>query len=211
MSMGIVLFNLFSTIEGVALFSIMLHLFRYKVTTYFKEIIIFSFIMSVLSYFIREDIASLWLAPVFMVLLSIAFMYLVVRIQLFWACVVVFSGYAILVITQLSLVLIFTSLGVVTLENIESNTWNTYFIQSLEFAIIIPSSLYFYKRGYGFAYSFDRFRWKKDNVLFLGLMTICVLAFSFILTYKNLFAGVFILLITVLCLILMSLRKEKRE
>jgi hypothetical protein len=211
MEMEIVLFNLFSTIEGVAIFSVMLHLFRFKLSTYLKEIIIFSIIMSVLSYFIREDPSQAWVVPILMILISIGFIFVILRIPLFWSGVVVCSAYVIFVITQIILVLLFSTLGVITLENVESNTWNTYFIQVLEFLILFPGSLFLYRRGYGFAYSFDRFRWKRDNIIFILLMLSFIIFFGTVLINKQIFLGAVILILTFVGLLVMSFRKEKES
>lgn len=205
------LYILFSTIEAFAVFITMLHGFRFGITLYFRPIIVASCIFALLSYALREEAHFANYFPIISVLYYSLFPFYVLNTPLVWS-LIMSSITAVFVFTLQSVILlVMVNSGMVNMSDWSEQGVHARILQLLFALITIPGSWYLYKRGLGFAFNFDRFRWKADNIvmLLISLSLFACIIISFL--NKNI---IFVFLITIIMLfivIYLAIRKERRD
>lgn len=217
--MDFIWFNLFSTIEVVGMFVLMLALFRFKIREYITHIVFASFLLSQTSYYMREhfDLASY--VPLMYVVFTFLFVWLMFRVQLFYAAVMAVTGYIGLIIIQGVIIFIGISLNLFQLDDI-GPTWLGYVLQLITFLTSLFISWLLMRKRIGFTFvPFSEsvsVKLKGENTLIL-----LVILLTFLFTSVNLylsFLGMISFMIVVVLfifffssLIYLAIRREKRD
>ncbi|QKS46720.1 hypothetical protein HUB94_19645 (plasmid) [Paenibacillus cellulosilyticus] len=200
---------LFSIIEGVAIFSFMLYTFRFDLKKYIVPALMVNTLMSLQSYFIREDSSMVFLVVVINFLILVFFMATIVRIPLIWAMFTSFIGYALFIALQTGLLLL--SFGRITVHMVQTIPIYGYIIQLLTgvFGFIIMNALY--RLGIGFTFDFEKFRFRKEAIVVASLILAAGIPLGVLLYIGDLYINMTFLVICLSIFFYYSLRKENEE
>lgn len=204
------MFILVGSIEGLGIFILMFALFRYELKYYIKQIIAVNIAVGVMTYFLFHygwDDYS----PVLVFLVTLAFLYKLFRINVFYAAWMFFWSYCIMISIQALLIYISQSFGLFTLAQARE-------IDSLRYALQVVTTLFesliaylVIKNIFWFSfvpYEKDSFRSGKENLftVFIILTSILVLWLVF---QVHLLLGIVILLAVIGVVLVITIRRDR--
>lgn len=207
------LFLICSTVEAFSIFTIMLSLFRFNVFHYYKQLIAISILMSVLSFSIWNELNLSDFAPLISIAIFIVFIFYTLRISIVGSIIVAISGYISYALIQTVILLLMESANVFSLVHASKDDGGAYILQVVSSIIALSLSWMFYRRGLGFTFSLDRFKWRKEieNTFMFAVLALGIIFVASIPMFKNsLFIAAAILIIVLFFLIFLSMKKEKR-
>lgn len=201
-------FMFFSTLEGVAIFSIMMSVFRLKTTEYLWHALFIILIMNLQSYVLREDLFLAFLAPVINMILFVLLLNTVMRLPLVWSAIITITGYFIFVVIQ-SLILKILFLNY-TVAEVQGDIFKGYMLQSVSGVAGLLLSWLFYKFGYGFAaVDFEKLRLRFESVVVVIAIILSLVFAGVFLSLNNLWLNVSYFAIAAIFFLYYALRKEK--
>lgn len=175
--------------ETVAMFSLMLAMFRISMKNYILHTIIASVVMAQTSYLLRFVFHLDSITPLFMLLWFIVFIWMVHRIHLFYVLLIVVSGYLGYLIIQ-SLMLILLQIQF-TMEEITGTLLNVKLIQVVGSTITLGCAYSLLKKRIGFSFVPDRMHEKVDfSGLNLMILLVSLIACLFISGVAYIFINV---------------------
>lgn len=202
-------FLLFSTIEGIAVLSVALYLFRVKVTKHIWSIVIMSLLISFQNYVIRDMLALVEISPIINLLLTVLFFKTVIRIPLFWSAVITVTGYISYALIQSSVLLL--SFGYFTIEKVSGHSVEGYELQLISSLLALGGSWFIYSRGLGFTFEFEKLRFKWERIAVLTLITFFALGLCIMMYFQDIKANFVIILFSLAVFLYYALRKEVEE
>ncbi|QTH44986.1 hypothetical protein J4772_11615 [Cohnella sp. LGH] len=207
--MDIVLFSKFMTfsmIEVMAAIAITLSLFRFKLTDYIWPALLASGIMNTLSFILRDEAGLASLSPVVNLLLLAIFVTIFVRVPLVWSFIMSIIGYAFSVLLQALIIVL--SLGALSIAATDESLDKGYLLQTITGAILFVLSYLSYKFGLGFAFNFERLRFKSERLLILTLIVAMGISVGFLFYYKIIYIIILTLLFMLLFFVYYAAQKE---
>ncbi|MGF7050773.1 hypothetical protein J2T13_005323 [Paenibacillus sp. DS2015] len=198
-------FLVFSTIEGVGLFVLMLSIFRLKATDYMWQALFMILLMNLQSFFLRNELSLAYIVPLVNIVLFIFLLNTVVKISLVWAGIVSIAGYLAFAIIQTLILLVYFG----SIDAAQSSIGNGYLTQSLSGVISVLIAWGLYKFGIGFTFDFDRFRLKWEGIIVVLLIIIFLLVFTALLYKNELSLNIVFFICSLLFLLYYALIKEK--
>lgn len=202
-----ILFMLFSTLEGIAIYSLALYVFRFDFKKFAWHCIVIIEIINLQNYLTRVEAQDYaFIAPVVNLLITILFMSTIVRIPLFWSALVSIVSYASYVSFQ-SLVVGLTF----PIEEVQSDPFKGYIIQLITASIILTVGFLLYKKGYGFSFNFDKFRLKRESYIITALIILFILLLLVTIYLLDLFIGLFGFMVALFVFLYYSFRKEAND
>ncbi|MBJ6363326.1 hypothetical protein ACFOQM_19075 [Paenibacillus sp. GCM10012307] len=210
--MSALYFMLFSTIEGMSLFSIMLSLFRYRITEYFQYYVVLSILMSGASYWMWQISGASEYVPVLSALLFSLSVLVRYRLSPMAAMLMALTGYFFFGMLQ-SLVVYALEVGfLIRMERIQGNTSDTYLMQSVNSLLLFALSYTLYRKGFGFTFPLSWVEVKEGNTLLLSSLSV---AFIFVtgvsLLHSRVYAAAAVFFLILLLLLYILNRKEQRH
>lgn len=218
--MDFIWFNLFSMFESIGMLIFMLVIFRFKIKQYYVHVVFASFLLSQLSYYMRAvfDLANY--NPFAYLLLTFVIVWLLFRVQIFYASVMAIVGYLFYHLLLSAFVFIGNLLGLYTLDDIAPFTLLGYVIQTLTTTLVLILCYFLVRYRIGFTFvpydEYSHVKINRENLIFISIIIIgAIIAAIFVhMALQNLysFIAVFLLgLITLVFLFLMSLRMEHKD
>ncbi|MBB6672148.1 hypothetical protein [Cohnella nanjingensis] len=211
--MNNILFVVFSTLEAVSMFTIMLHLFRFNVLHYYKQLLAMSVLMSLFSLSVWNELHLSEYAPVILIAVFILFLFFTLRISIIGSTLVVLFGYSAYALIQTLVLLAMESFEPYSTFNPAEDEAEGYVLQAVSSIITLLLSHALYKRGYGFTFSLDRFKWKGEweNRIMFVLLCLGILFVAMIPMFKNSLLWVVLVFIFILAFqIYLYIKKEQR-
>ncbi|MCR8983326.1 hypothetical protein [Brevibacillus laterosporus] len=178
----IVLFYLFSLFEYLAIFTLMFSLFRFELKEYLTEMVVLSFIMTFFSHYLRAFLQINDFAPIVLLLVLVVLFWVIGRIPIFYASVMVVTSYLMYGVFQYTTFMILSTFIVLSLEEIRLNSEAGYLLQ---ITTIIPTLLVSFglrrmNLGFGFIPTgFVRIKFRGYNLALLITVCISVVLFGF--------------------------------
>lgn len=216
--MDFIMFNLISMFENVAAFCLMFALFRFRVKEYFIHILFAAFLMSQLSYYMRTVFELGNIVPFMSMIMMFLMMWLLFRVQVYYAGIMSLVTYIAFSSIQAMLVLAQLSTGM--LEAIEPFSTAAYINQLITALLSFIVSWFLFRRRLGFTFvpfsESSPLRIKGENLWYIFLI-IFISIFTGLNYYWFFIKVDHILLVSVmflisLCLLLyLSLRKERLD
>jgi hypothetical protein len=202
-------FIFFSTIEGVAVFSLMLSIYRLKATEFMWQALFVILLMNLQSYVLREELSLAYLVPVINMVLFILLLTTVMRITLIWSSIITISGYfAFVVIQSLTFKLLF---GDLTIAEVQGDVVKGYMLQAASGLFGIFLAWILYKFGVGFMADFEKLRLKFEHVLAIGLIAVTLVFTAVLFIYNDIWLNVSYFTVAVLFCLYYALRKERQD
>ncbi|TJY38939.1 hypothetical protein E5161_19095 [Cohnella pontilimi] len=204
-------FLVFSVLEASAIHIMLLRLFRYEVRQYVLAIVISSFFFSFISYVLRSEFdLSNYFSLVTLVYFAI-FAFYVLKIPLIWSFAVSIIGNICNFVLQTIILLVCAGLGILQLHEIDPFSPTARIQQTLFAAVTFILTGYLYRKGIGFAFNFDRFRWKAENIVMLVIMGGLFVAMIITFIKRDIYylAGLDFIMFAIL--VYLAIRKERAD
>ncbi|ASA23178.1 hypothetical protein [Paenibacillus donghaensis] len=198
-------FMLFSTIEGVGIFAMMMSFFRLKATDYLWQALFIILLMNLQSYVLRNELDLAYLVPIVNLFLFILLLTTVIRIPIIWSAIISITGYMAFTIIQVSLVLLVFG----SIPQAQSSLIYEYSGQTMSGLMCILLAWFSYKFAIGFTFDFERLRLRWEGMFVIGLITLFMLLFSFLLYKDDMRLYIVFFPIALLFLLYYAVRKEK--
>lgn len=175
-------FIFFSTLEGIAIFSLMMSIFRLKATRVIRQALFIIMIMNLQSFVLREELSYEYLVPIINILLFILLLKTVVKIPILWSAIITCVGYFIYVVIQSLLVP--TLFAGYELTEIQSSVGLGYALQAASAFIGIGIAWLLYRLGKGYIADFEKLNFNFEQLLVL-IAFFALLIFAAIFLYFN--------------------------
>lgn len=204
-------FVVFSMVEAFAVHIMVLRLFRYGVRQYIWAILISSFFISVISYVLRAEFdLSNYFSLVTLIYFSI-FAFYVLKIPLFWSFAVSIIGNICNFVLQTIILLVSVSTGIVETSAIDPFGSAARLQQTLFAIVTVAVTSYLYRKGIGFAFNFDKYRWKAENIFMLIVVVCLFVAMLITFIQKDIYYVAAIDTIMLGLLVYLAFRKERAD
>ncbi|WP_025686333.1 hypothetical protein [Paenibacillus maysiensis] len=176
-------FLVFSTFEGVAVFALILSIFKVKMTPYVWQAIFVNLVMNLQSYLLREELSLAYLVPVINMLLFIFLLATVVKIPIVWSGIMTVTGYfAYAVIQSVLLKAMFGSLPV---SELQEGSLKGYLLQTISAVVGLLISFILYQKGIGFAVNFKKLKFRAEYGIVITLIILSFISTSIVLYYNE--------------------------
>ncbi|PAF31844.1 hypothetical protein [Paenibacillus sp. 7516] len=175
-------FLLFSTLESMSAFALMLAIFRLKVKDYIWPGLFLSLIMNLQSYLLREEASMASLAPAINTLLFILLITTVVKVPVMWSAIISILGtFSYTVIQTAILLVFFRGVDTASLANsIEGSA-----LQAVSSIVALGLTYFLLKFKIGFTADFEKFRFKWEHIGVLVFIIFSLLASTFMFYLNN--------------------------
>jgi hypothetical protein len=200
-------FMFFSTIETLALYYLIMSLFRFKWKWYLWQVLFVILLNNLQSYLLRNELGMANISPLILILIFILFFSAVVRMPLILSIIATISGYVIFAVIQTIIVLLVFG----SISDIYASVGNGYFLQLLTSAVVFFIFSYAYRKGKGFTFDLDKLRLKLEDILLSVLILGFVIGISVLLYYNDILLNAVIFVIMSVFLLYYSTRKEKED
>ncbi len=213
-------FVFFSTLEYMALFYLMLVLFRFDIKENLLKFGVFSVVLCFVSNTLQMESLQA-ISPLVHVALYIFFIMIFLRLHFFNAAIMAVTGHVIAFMVQAILIVVVLKLGL--MEGIAPYTTDAFIIQAATAFIMFMIGLttYFQKGGFSFIDNNSRFKrtriFVKENRLFIIYLALSVIVtvlsnLLFLISKDPPFLMISIFLFIVLvCLIYASTKRDERK
>ncbi|MNJ44190.1 hypothetical protein D3C77_392320 [compost metagenome] len=202
-----VAFMAFSTIEGLGIFALMMTIFKINPLHYSWQALFVILLMSLQSYLLRSELPLYYLVPIINIMLFIFFVATVVKEPLVGAAVITLTGYTAFSLLQTMIVkFVFDSI-------IESQTILVYGY-ALQTSSAVTTGLVawlLYKLGIGFTWSFERVRFKREDLIVSSAIFVVLIFFTIILYRNEIWSNILFFSITLSFFLYYAVRKEKKD
>lgn len=190
-------FVFFSSVETVAVFTLMLSIFRLHPLDYVRSVSLIALIVSLMSFMLRAELDLSFLMTAVSTISYILIINTIVRVPLLWSVIIAASGMFLYVVIQALVIL--TLFGSFNADMQYSSTGTWIQIISSTIVFIICYLLHVFKIG--FIADFEKLHFKFEHFAII-VFTILALVFASVLMYYNnlhyiilflaLLAGIFI-------------------
>lgn len=198
-------FILFSTIEGIGIFALMLSIFRLKATDYAWPALFVISLMVLQSYVLRNVLEFGFLVPIINIVLFILLLVAVIRIPVLWSAVITLSGYLAFTIIQMGLVVFLFGES----SNLDLLRFNAFSMQLMSGLLSVGAAYLLYKFGIGFMFDFGKLRFRWEGITVGLLILSFLLSFSYLMYINQLEFFITFLPFTLLFLLYYAFQKEK--
>ncbi|RJE90633.1 hypothetical protein D3P07_00550 [Paenibacillus sp. 1011MAR3C5] len=197
---------IFATIEGLAVYALMLYIFRFDLRKFIIPVLIIITLTNLQSYLILKSTDISYVVPVINILFSILFMKYIAGLPIIGALASGAIGF--LSFSLLQFLIVSTLFG--SLDGLNDQNFTRYQIQLLTGVLGLVIGKLLYKFGIGFTNEFERLEFKFERPLIYGISLLFLGAFIFIMYSENLLlAGMFF--IGSMALFLYYAIKKERE
>ncbi|MFS0727962.1 hypothetical protein [Paenibacillus sp. 1P07SE] len=203
------LFIFFSSLESVAVISIALVLFRYRLREVYKPAILIAMLMAVQSLLLRSEYELASFVPLINAILLALLLTTFLKIPIHWSGFVALGGYIAVVLMQA--VIVELSFGWLSVAEVQSNPNKGYLLQSLTALITFLLSRYLYSRGLGFSFEFDQKRLKWEKAIILTIIFGTLMLSGLILYKRDALIDIIALTVAMGVFLYFSVRRESKE
>ncbi|WP_055107893.1 hypothetical protein [Paenibacillus ihumii] len=202
-----VAFMTFSTIEGFGIFALMMTIFKINPLSYFWQAMFVILLMSLQSYLLRSELSLYYLAPITNIMLFIFFVATVVKEPLVGAAVITLIGYSAFSLLQTMIVtIVFDSI----IES-QSVLIYGYALQTSSAITIALVAWLLYKLGIGFTWSFEKVRFKREDLIVSSTIFVVLIFFTIILYRNEIWSNILFFSTTLSFFLYYAVRKEKKD
>ncbi|OBZ08033.1 hypothetical protein [Bacillus sp. FJAT-26390] len=197
-------FFIFSTIEGIGIFIMMMAIFRLKPYKHLLGFIPVLLVMVFQSFILREELSYPFLVPVVSILLFVLYQTVILRLPLVWSFIITLTGYTAFSVLQAGL--LYIEFG--GIENFDSKSSEGYILQASTAALQISLSLILLKYRIGFTADFDSLRLRAERIIVIAVIALTILGLALVaLSIK----AMFIVVVSFAFFLLYSIKKERES
>jgi hypothetical protein len=200
------LFVVYSALEAWSIFAVSFTLFRFNVLKYYAQIVPISILMALLSYAIRLETEWTSWVPVMALVLFTLFIFYTLRISLIGSVIVTITGYSLFILVQTAM------MNVLQLAGLRTSDFDMHVLWPVSSFVVLLLSYLLYRFGYGFSFSLDHFRVKRENLIIMVVALVMFLLLTFLHLLKNkLYLVEMIAAAIIFFLIHLALRRERTQ
>lgn len=197
-------YMVFSTIEAISVYCLIMSMFRFRFQDHLWQALFTVLLINLQSYVLRNDFTLAFLVPVITIFIFAAFFKIVVKIPLIWSVVVTVLGYVAYAFLQTGLAMLLFG----SIEAAQRTLSNGYLLQLASGLITIALSVLIYKIGLGFKFDFESLRFRFEDVMMLIMLGTFLVSVSIVFYYNDLFVNIIFFLAVALFLLYYSIKKE---
>lgn len=202
-----VAFMAFSTIEGLGIFALMMTIFKMNPLHYIWQALFVILLMSLQSYLLRSELSLYYLVPIINIMLFIFFVATVVKEPLVGAAIITLTGYTAFSLMQTMIVtFVFDSI----IES-QSILIYGYALQTSSAITIGLVAWLIYKLGIGFTWSFEKVRFKREDLIVSSTIFVVLIFFTIILYRNEIWSNILFFSVTLSFFLYYAVRKEKKD
>ncbi|GAB6929682.1 hypothetical protein JCM10914A_36650 [Paenibacillus sp. JCM 10914] len=178
--MAFIWFMLFSMIETVAVYALVMAMFQLKATNYMSQALVIMVLANIQSFVMRNELHLDFLAPLISVLIYIFLFAAIMKVPVLWSAICNILGFMLYAMVQLGyMTALFGSL-----DTVQGNLTYGYILQTVTGVTVLFISWMMYKFRIGFRYDLEKLRIKFEHIMLISLIVV-VLSLIAILFYLN--------------------------
>lgn len=201
-------FVLLSACEGIAIFTATLSIYRFRFQKYLWQASIISILQALISHFLRNEQEFSQYVPIISIGLIIFFVYAFVVNSFFWSAVMAVTGFVYHTFFQTCILFLLQWVGIITLERVQNNTFDSYIVLIASTVVTILTSLFLYNKGLGLSFDFDRFRIRGENGFIMTALIVTLVLIGYIFIKNNLIMAAITLALSLVFLLFFLIKKE---
>lgn len=215
-----ILFNLFSTIEIIGMFCLILALFRFKIKEYVVQIVVASFLLSQISYYMRTILDVSHYVPLIFLVFAFIFMRVLFRVQVYYAASMIVIGYIAFTLLQAIIIFASISLNLFKLDDVVAFSWLSYYQLLISCLISLIISWVLLKKRIGFTFvpysETVRVKISGENTVFfvIVLLSVAIAGINLYFSLQSIYSLILIIVLLTFSfgsLIYLSIRREKQD
>ncbi|RUT48576.1 hypothetical protein EJP82_01140 [Paenibacillus anaericanus] len=198
-------FLLYSMIEGIGLFILMLSVYRLKFIDHLWPTLFIILIMCIQSFVMRYELELAFIVPIINLTLFALLLATVWRVPIVWSVIISITGYlAFGLIQTLIMVSIFG-----TVEVAKSTDINGYILQMVTGISTTILGYLLYKFGIGFTFDFERLRLKREHFILISSIALFFIFFMIVMYKNEVWLNLFFTTFGMALLLYYAIRKER--
>ena len=199
----------FSMIEGLAVYTLILSIFRVPIIRFLWPIVLMVTVTNLQSFFIRDELQLTAISPIINVIITILFLAIFIRIPVVWSIVMTITGYISFALVQTLIVLL--SNGYLSLNQIQNVSWKGYQLQLITGVVGMAVGWLLYKFGFGFSFQFEKLRFKWERFFIIIFLVCFLIGLVVVMYFKAIFTNFLIFAVALFIFLSYSLRKDQSE
>ncbi|PYE52475.1 hypothetical protein HUB98_26590 [Paenibacillus barcinonensis] len=201
-------FLLFSTLETMSAFALMLAIFRIKVRKYIWPGLFMSLLINFQSYLMREEASMSALAPALSTILFILLITTVVKVPVMWSSIIAIVGtFSYTVVQTVILFSFFRGVDTSTLAtSVEGAA-----LQAATSVVAIGVTYFLLKFKIGFTADFEKFRFKWEHIGVAAFIVFSLMASTVMFYLDNMLLVIAHMALAVGLFLYYAIRKERDE
>lgn len=200
-------FMFFSIIETYALYFLIMCLFRFKWQEFAWQALGLTFVINLISYFLRDDYHLGNYMPVVTIFFFFAFFKVVMRLPMLFSLIITVAGYVTFGIVQCVLAIVM--LG--SIDAVNDSLSNGYALQFATAAVIIPGTWLFYRMGYGSTFVIAQLRFKFEDIMAIAMIVLVLSSITAVLYDNQLYVITIFFAATSVYFVFYAIRKEQQS
>ena len=185
-------------------------LFRFRFKEFIWKKLILSILLATFSYSVRDITivnAFTIIVPITYLIAYTLFITFFSKIRVFWASIMMTTGFALTGTVQMIVLLFLDAFGV-EMATVQGDLFYLVLAQVISAAVMLTFSFLYYYRGRGFVYDFPSWRLKH---LWLVLLEVILIALTLQFIYINKLSTLLIVIVVTLTVLLILSRKMEKE
>lgn len=200
-------FMLCSTLETLAIYSLIMTLFRFKTSEYIWQALFVMLLANVQSFILRNELSLAYLAPLISMFVFMFLFATVIKLPVLWSAVSTILGFALYGLIQtIYVVVLFGSI-----EAAQTSGVDAYILQFVSAGTGFLISWLLYRLGIGFAFDFERLRFKFEHIVLTILIVVVLLGVTSLFYYNKAWINIIFFAVTFSVFIYYSIKTEERD
>ena len=194
-------FIIFSAIEGLGIYYLMLAAFRLNPIKHLQYFVPVLAVMVLVSFVLREELSFPYVVPVASILLFVILLTVFLKIPIVWSFIITLVGYTAFGVLQWGLlVLILGNTSV-----LEESTLNGYILQSVTALIQFMIAYFLLKFRIGFTADFDLLKFRFEQYIIITMIVLTMVGLALVALNVN---SMFIVMACFIYFLYFAINKE---
>ncbi len=201
-------YMIFSTIEGFAVYALILYTFRYDLKRFFWHALLMIELVNLQSFITREEFSLSYISPIISLVTIMLFLTTIARIPIIWSMIISALGYISFALLQSIIVL--ASFGFLSIHEVQTVTYKGYLLQTITGITGTYIGYKVFKLGYGFTFEFEkqqRYKWEKPFII--SLIIVFFISVGSMLYFRDFYLNCILLIVLLVIFLYYSIRKER--
>ncbi|UNK20178.1 hypothetical protein MNQ98_09275 [Paenibacillus sp. N3/727] len=179
-------FMLCSMIETLAIYSLIMSLFRFKTSEYIWQALFVMLFANLQSFILRNELSLAFVAPLITIVIFIFLFTTVIKVPVLWSATCTILGYVLYALIQTVYVMaLFESV-----EEVQTPGIDAYVLQLISGATALLLSWLMYRFGIGFSFDFEKLRFKFEHIVMTVLIVTVLLLVSVVFYYNRIWINI---------------------
>ncbi|WP_138751782.1 hypothetical protein [Paenibacillus sinopodophylli] len=195
-------FFLFSTIEGIGIFIMMMAIFRLKPYKHLLGFLPVLLVMVFQSFILREELSYPFLVPVVSILLFVLYQTIILKLPLVWSFIITLTGYTAFGLIQATILVV----GYGGVDGVPPHSIDANIAQVITGVVQVLIASVLLKYRIGFTADFEKLRFRAERIIVVTMIALTIAGLA--LVAISIKAMIFVVL-SFLFFLYFSIRKER--